>query len=443
MPNKRNEFTPGRLDLIRSYMRTHPTEGYRRIARALSLPRASVDRAVKHLRGGVRLATAVSEAGQLPKVGHNYDTRENCATLVTANPATLEGLLKACQVDLKTWRVKDWVCNKWEMGSKDANSGKVTRTPLYQIKAWLERIPGAADADVIRETIEWVKKQGAVPVRPSLVPRPHLAVDDPVMLELSIPDLHYGKLAWDKETGKNYDTEIAANLYIEATKQLWAKSSVFPIEKILLVVGGDFFNVNGAANATAAGTPQSEDGRWPKTFRRGIALIRHQIELLRGKTPGGVDVVIIRGNHDAERLYLAGEVLAAVYENCKDVRVTNEPIKRQYVQWGSVLLGLTHGDSLKQDKLPLLMAGEAPKMWSETTHREWHIQHFHHKKETQYHTGSEHNAVRVRILPSLTTADDWHYTNGYVGAKQAAEAYLWGKKAGYIGHLSWSPPSVS
>lgn len=439
MPNKRNEFTPGRLELVREHMRTHPGDGYRKIARALSLPRASVDRAVRALR--IRGAVAAAPEAP-PALGHRYDSYDHSASLVTANPATLAGLLKACQVDLKTWRVKNWVANKWEVGTKNPDNGKVRRTPLYQIKAWLERIPGAAEAEVMRDTIEWIKGQRVVPLMRTVKYFRPLGAEDETLLELTIPDLHYGKLAWDKETGKNYDNEIAASLYLQATRQLWHKASVFPVTKILLVVGSDFFNVNGAANATAAGTPQSEDGRWPKTFRRGVALIKEQIEFLRSKV-ASVDVLVIRGNHDAERMYMAGEVLRAIYDSTVDVKVTNDPIKRQYFQWGTVLLGMTHGDGLKHDKLPLLMAGEAPEMWSKTTHREWHVGHFHSKKETQYHVGTEHSAVRVRILPSLTTADDWHYTNGYVGAKQAAEAYLWGKKAGYIGHLSWSPPSVS
>ena len=109
------------------------------------------------------------------------------------------------------------------------------------------------------------------------------------------------------------------------------------------------------------------------------------------------------------------------------------------MQWGTVLLGFAHGDRIKHDKLPLLMAGEAPQLWAATTHREWHLGHLHHKRETQFHAGIEHGPVRVRILPSLTTADDFHYTNGYVGALRAAESYLWSKRRGYVGHLSWSP----
>lgn len=433
----KNSFDPVRLATVKACSVAHPEWGARLISRATGIHRASIDRMLRYLRQGEQYKGI---APNVPAVGHKYDSKANTAEAVSRNPKTLAGLLKVCDVDTTTWRVDHWICNKWEVGTKLPDGG-VLRTPLYQVKAFLERIPGAEDAQAIKDTIQWIRGQNVVPLFAAERCHRLLKAEDETLLELTIPDLHYGKLAWDKETGKNYDNEIAASLYMDATRNLWHKAAVFPVAKVLLVVGSDFFNVNGAANATAAGTPQSEDGRWPKTFRRGVALIKEQIEFLRGKVDK-VDVMVIRGNHDAERMYMAGEVLRAIYEKVPQVKVTNDPIKRQYFQWGTVLLGMTHGDGLKHDKLPLLMAGEAPEMWSKTTHREWHVGHFHSKKETQYHVGTEHSAVRVRILPSLTTADDWHYTNGYVGAKQAAEAYLWGKKAGYIGHLSWSPPEI-
>jgi hypothetical protein len=438
MPQK--NLVKERTEAILDYLTEHPTAGRLVLSRALGIPLAPVQRILQALK--IKQPTPSGEdtaaPENLPKEGVRRDDVANTVEMVTANPCTLEDLLKACKVDLTRWKVGRHVVNKWEVGVRQDN-GTVSRTPLFQIKAYLEPVAGLADADVIRDTIAWIRAQTVVPVAPAKCDHRALGVEDETLLELSIPDIHFGKLAWHAETGKDYDNEIAASLYMQATRALWAKASVFPVGRILLVVGNDFFNVNGAANATALGTPQSEDGRWPKTFRRGIALLKEQVEFLRGKAPGGVDVVVIRGNHDAERMYMAGEVLAAMYAECKDVSVTNEPIKRQYIQWGTVLLGLTHGDKIKLDKLPLLMAGEAPQMWASTTHREWHIGHYHHKKETQYHTGQEHNSVRVRVLPSLTTADEWHYENGYVGAKQAAEAYLWAKKAGYVGHLSWSP----
>lgn len=441
MPVRKNNFNPERVRIVTEFRRRHPEAGAPAIAAATGLPDSSIGRILRMLRA----AGETPESPLQPKDrrdpipeerGIRYDADANLIVDVAENPRTVDQLLDACRIDRKRWRVARVIANKWEVGAKDAR--KLVRvTPLYQIKVYLEPMPGLKEADAIREAIEWVRKQSLVARRVPLIPR-KVAVDDPVMLEVSIPDAHYGKLAWHEETGEDYDTKIAGSRYLQANRELWAKASVYPVEKILIVIGNDYFNVNDSSNATAAGTPQSEDDRWSKTFRRGVAILREQIEFFRGKAPE-IEVRVIRGNHDSERIFMAGEVLRAMYEKCPDVKVVNDPIKRQYVQWGTVLLGLTHGDRIKLDKLPLLMAGEAPQLWAATTHREIHLGHFHHKRETQYHVGTEQNAVRVRVLPSLTTADEWHYDNGYVGARQAAEAYLWAKKAGYLAHVSWSP----
>jgi hypothetical protein len=425
-----------RIALVRDWLAKDPKAQHLQISAGTGIPESSVRRIRKLLEQptGVLLDRAVSDP--VPKDTGAFVSGDE-HSLVTKNPASLDDLLDACRVDRSRWRVARWVANKWEVGTKQ-EGGKVLRTPLYQIKAWLEPIPGLEDSKVIRDTIAWVRTQ-----KFNTPPAPKaklLPADDSILLELSIPDAHLGKLAWAEETGENYDSAIAETVFFKAVENLAEKSAIWPVDKVLFVVGNDFFNVDNAAGTTTAGTPQSEDGRWPRTFRRGIGLLTKSIDFLAARFPQ-IEVRVIRGNHDSERMFYAGEVLAAVYNRPGSrVEVVNQPIKRQYIRWGEVLLGLAHGDGLKHDKLPLLMAGEAPDLWAKTTHREWHVGHLHHKKETQYHTGTEHNAVRVRILPSLTTADDWHYTNGYVGAQRAAEAYLWGKKQRYIGHLSWSPP---
>jgi metallophosphoesterase superfamily enzyme len=52
---------------------------------------------------------------------------------------TLDQLLEECQVDLEVWKVDNYTVNKWEQASKN-ESGDITITPLFQIKARLARI---------------------------------------------------------------------------------------------------------------------------------------------------------------------------------------------------------------------------------------------------------------------------------------------------------------
>jgi hypothetical protein len=436
-------FDPSRLADFLAHRAQFPTHGVAKIAEGLGISESSVRRMMQAQArgrlGGIPAVVTVAPAASsspVPAVGARQ-TAEACE-LVTENPCTLEDLLTACKVDRTEWQVARHVINKWEVGAKQEN-GTVLRTPLFQIKAWLERSAVLDISKALREVIHEIRVSPPVSAQAWLTVPPPTAVDDPHLLEVSMPDIHIGKLTWAPEVGESYDTALAPTIALAAAHNLWAKASVFPIRRILIPLGNDLYNVNNAAGTTAGGTPQDEDGRWKKTFKVGIKLAVDLIEFFRGKTPEGVDVMIVPGNHDPERVYYLGCVLEGIYSKSPDVRINNGEKARKYFRFGQTLLGFTHGQGEKHDKLPLIMAGEAAQDWAQTTHHEWHLGHLHHKKETRYHAGQEFGPVRVRILPSLCPADEWHFNSGYVGSKRAAEAYLWSFKHGYTGHLSYSP----
>jgi hypothetical protein len=412
----------------------NPQDTIAELSRKMDVPWASVSRWNESYKQGK--FAHVSEP--VPALG--IKTTDTSVELVDQNPKTLEEVLALCKVDLKVWRVERWVANKWEVGAKQED-GSILTTPLFQIKVWFERLPGLAEADALREVLEELRrkpikslaKPGVVTgLSPSL-----LRVDDPHLLEIDLADLHFDRLAWDEESGENWDMKISSHVAVQAVRQLLALSAPFPIERILYICGNDFYTSDTPADTTTAGTPQDADGRWQKSFRNGVRLQVELINIMRSRAP--VDVVVVPGNHDTTRAFYAGVVLDAMYSSSKDVRVINNAAPRKYYRWGTTLLGFSHGHSEKHGALPLIMAGEAPDDWAKTTHREFHVGHFHHKKETQFHTGQEFGPVRVRILPSLTATDGWHAAQGYVGAQKVCEAYLWSEARGYVGHFSWGP----
>jgi hypothetical protein len=264
-----------------------------------------------------------------------------------------------------------------------------------------------------------------------------MAVDDPHLLEINLCDLHFDRLVWGEESGNNWDMKISADVGIAAVDNLLKLTAPFPVGRILYVCGNDFFTADNPEGTTTAGTPQVVDGRWQKSFRRGIAMQHAVIERLRKRAP--VDVMVVPGNHDNCRTFYLGEVIGAVYAGATDVRVFNSPQIRKYYRWGKTLIAFTHGDRIRLNALPLIMAGEAAKDWAETTSREIHCGHYHHKKEMNFNSGDEFGSVRVRILPALTSTDAWHAQMGFTGSLRASEAYLYSKARGYVGHLSWSP----
>jgi hypothetical protein len=96
------------------------------------------------------------------------------------------------------------------------------------------------------------------------------------------------------------------------------------------------------------------------------------------------------------------------------------------------MIGFSHGDEEKENALPLIFAGDFPKMWGESKCREVHCGHLHKRKEIYFVGSDTFNGAVVRRLPSLSGRDKWHYDKGYLGIR-AADSYLWSKSDGFAG----------
>jgi hypothetical protein len=245
------------------------------------------------------------------------------------------------------------------------------------------------------------------------------------MLEVNLPDMHFGKLAWAVETGgKNYDVKIAVERYNKALNSLLSRSAGYPIDELIYVVGNDILNSDDAESQTTSGTVVTTDGRYQKTFATVRSVIIDSIERLRQIAP--IKVIMVPGNHDALSVWHLGDSLECWFHNYSDVKIDNAPRYRKYHRFGNVLLMFTHGDKGKKNEYPLLMATECPKDFGETKFREAHIGHLHQTRlEEKY-------GVRVRTLSALCEPDDWHAIQGFVGNILSAEAFIWNKNEGLI-----------
>ena len=176
--------------------------------------------------------------------------------------------------------------------------------------------------------------------------------------------------------------------------------------------------------------------RWQESFLCGRKLMIAAIERLRQVAP--VHVLVVPGNHDAQRLWYLGAVLAAYFRNTAGVQIDHTCHPRKYMVYGKNLIGYCHGHSEKHDKLPILMAVERPQDWAATRFREWHLGHFHSKKTKVFVAHQDLHSVQVRILPSLCPPDAWHANMGYT-SKLAAEAYYWDAENGCVATFTHSP----
>lgn len=354
---------------------------------------------------------------------------------------TLDELLEYLEVDRDVWKVVRTRLNKWDVTSwadgyaRTVQNFQVRADLVRDIQIVKEKLAGEVFLEMIEgyeaPILDWDLKK----------PDPN---EEKNLFELSIFDLHMGKLAWGGETGENYDTKIARERFLNAIQDLLNTAGRFPFSRILFPVGNDFFNSDTIFNTTTQGTQQDEDLRWQKTFNVGVRLLVDGINMLK-QTGVPVDVLVIPGNHDFERSFYMGKFLEAWFNNDPTVWINTGASPRKYYRFGKVLLGFTHGSEEKEASLPMLMANdiESKPMWSDTLYHEWHLGHIHRKRNVNYsvvdnkqRTLNEDLGVTVRYLSSLTGTEEWHHKKGFVGAIKAADGFIWNDEKGLIAHLN-------
>lgn len=242
---------------------------------------------------------------------------------------------------------------------------------------------------------------------------------DGVAYEISLPDIHYGKLT-------DLSISAAEEQFMNTIQNLVDKAKGLNIEKFILPIGNDGMNSEGMRLATTKGTPQHDAIGWRESFQGYCHLMTTAIDYLKSKAP--VQVVVISGNHDFERMFYAGDVIKGWYRNDKNVVVDNSMESRKYVEYGVNMLMYTHGDKEKPSEMPLIMATEQPEMFARCSVREVHCGHLHKEMVNEY------RGIKVRFIPSICANDDWHKTMGY-SAVRTGQAYIWSKTNGLEGYL--------
>jgi len=288
---------------------------------------------------------------------------------------------------------------RWNAIEKDALKWRMVEETL--LKDFYEMIPEAP------------QKANSLKIAPQ---------KDPYALVISATDFHWGKYGWVDEVGERYDFDTARSRLMERTQELITRLPYNP-EKIILGTGSDWFHVDNDLGTTTKGTPQDMCGTPAEILKTGCELAVEHIELLRQIAP--VEVYNMAGNHDRMSALALIMYLSAYYRNTPDVSITISPHARQYMTYGTTLIGLTHGDGGMQ-KLPALMANEAKREWGMTDYHLWFHGHLHHQ------TVKENAGTLIIQMPSLAGHDRYHARQGYTMSKAGLAAYMIDKQKGLI-----------
>lgn len=427
-----------KADVVRDEYYKNPEFNRKKLAEKLNVRESYIRRIIRPLKKN-RI-----EQGHKPleeRIDFNQ-TSQNHATLEleSLTITTLEQALEVAKVDLTQWKVDRYTIGSWQVTLKirsetekiDSKGNyiyidKPKTVTMYKIQIWLRKLNNMEWVEAIRRLIDDIPKLKT--------PLKKFSNDSDYLLEIALMDVHFGMLAWGKETGTDYDLDIAEEVFLHAVQDLLIKSQGYKPKRILFPFGNDFLHIDDPTNLTPQNrNPLDVDSRLIKIYEKAKKSVVKAINYCRAVAP--VDVLWVPGNHDPNVSYYMCDVIDHIFENDKDVTVNKSPRSRKYYQWGESLIVFTHGVEEPMRDLPSIVATEEPQLWGNTKYREIHIGHKHKKMQMHWVNVDTMPGTVVRMIPSIAGTDAWHYKKGYIKSYHAAESYLWDTTHGMIGQFT-------
>jgi hypothetical protein len=255
--------------------------------------------------------------------------------------------------------------------------------------------------EVIREFVLELAKdvKGLAPI----TPKPKLTSNN-ILTIIPMGDPHFGLYAWAKDAGDDFDLEIAEKITCSAIDRLIASSP--DSETALLLNLGDMFHADNQMNVSKSGHQLDVDGRWPKVQQIGLRATIYCLRRLLEKH-NKVIFRINKGNHDGHSSYALALMISCYFHNEPRIEVDLSPAVCWYYQFGKVLIGSTHGDTIKGKDMLSIMASDKAEEWGKSKFRYWYVGHVHHKDVKEYPGGI------VEYFRTLAARDAWHQGQGY------------------------------
>lgn len=231
--------------------------------------------------------------------------------------------------------------------------------------------------------------------------------DDSKLVMFPLADLHYGELVYKEEVNhrNNWDTKIFNKIF---TKLFTELISISPDAKTALIVNlGDFLHSPDNDNVTKASHHSLDvDGRFCKIYKEAMSLWVWMIDSLLKKY-NNVYIISVEGNHDVLFNTYLKTYLDGYYRNEPRVSVQEGDRIHCYYKFNDILLGFTHGHTIKYKRFPEIMIYDNMKYLSHINFRYAFSGHLHHSIR-------EETTLAVNeVLGNFPVNDFWAESAGY------------------------------
>lgn len=273
---------------------------------------------------------------------------------------------------------------------------------------WVKTTADQAQREMIQQAALQALCEQLKPLKAIKGPR---TADADLLTLYTLTDCHVGMLAWDKETGEDWDLGIAEKCLVGTFTQMIDAAPASAVGVVNQL--GDFLHFDSLAPMTPTNHHILDaDSRYQKMVQVAVRILRRVVEHALTKHKH-VQVYLHEGNHDPAGSVWLRVMFAQLYEKNSRVAVGDSPNPYVAYQWGKTMLAFHHGHLTKATNLPQIFAAKFAEMWGQTEYRYIHGGHKHHVEE------KEHPGIKWIQHPTLAAPDAYAARGGWLSKRQA------------------------
>lgn len=247
--------------------------------------------------------------------------------------------------------------------------------------------------------------------------------DSDLLTQVVITDFHLGMLAWEKETGEAWDTNLARDVFLSAVLDMIEVSPKCGTG--ILVQLGDFLHFDGLDSVTPTSHHVLDsDSRYGRVVDLTMAVMPEAAGLMLEHFDK-VIVVQAEGNHDKAGSVWLRKFMKHLFKSEPRLEVIDNEFPYYAYLHGQTLLGYHHGHLSKKADLPKVFSSD-PRfrpLWGQATRCYIHVGHYHHERKVE-----EAGAV-VEQHPTLAARDSYATRLGLV-SNRGAKVHVYHKTEG-------------
>lgn len=236
-------------------------------------------------------------------------------------------------------------------------------------------------------------------------------LDSSICNQYTLTDYHLGMMAWDEESGANWDLKIAEDTLVKFF-ELAIKESP-NAETAIFAQIGDFLHWDGLDAVTPANKHVLDaDTRFTKLVRVAIRVIRRVITMLLNKHKH-VHLIMAEGNHDPASSVWLREVLYSFYEDESRLSIDTNPDPYYCYVFGDVCCFYHHAHKKGIKNIESTFIGKFKKEFGKSKYVYGHTGHLHHELKL------ETNLMILEQHRTLAAKDAYASRGGYLSGRDA------------------------